>query len=163
MMGFRELTLQAPPLVPTRFRDAIPRPGRTRSRPRRNSDFVILRHRYLPRIGQWPRLCRAPLPRASRPPGAARLAGLDKESCDEIRIGHPMHECVGKGVDDVAGDHPDLAVMVACDVSGQPWMKTPNWAASNAGSFWARSAAMTPVRTSPVPPVAIPGFPVVLI
>ena len=30
-----------------------------------------------------------------------------------------------------------------------PWMKTPSWAASNAGSFWARSAAITPVRTSP--------------
>ena len=30
-----------------------------------------------------------------------------------------MDEGVGQGIDDVAGDHPDFAVLVACDVAGQ--------------------------------------------
>src|SRR6266699_3382677 len=38
----------------------------------------------------------------------------------------------------------------------------PTRAASKGERFCAIKAAQTPVRTSPIPPVAIPGFPVVL-
>ena len=38
---------------------------------------------------------------------------------DRIGIGHRMDEGVGEGVDDVAGDQADLAVLVAGDVAGE--------------------------------------------
>ena len=40
-----------------------------------------------------------------------------------------------------------------------PCRQTPAQAASSASKPWARSAAITPVSTSPAPAVAIPGLP----
>ena len=37
----------------------------------------------------------------------------------QLGIGHRMDEGVGEGVDDVAGDQADFAVLVAGDVAGQ--------------------------------------------
>ncbi len=72
-------------------------------------------------------------------------------------------EGVGKRIDDIAGDQADLAVLVAGDIAGQAVYVDAERAASKAGSFWPIRAAMTPVSTSPAPPVAIPGLPVLLI
>src|SRR4029077_3254800 len=46
--------------------------------------------------------------------------------------------------------------------AARPQAHAPTRAASKAERFWASKAEHTPVRTSPMPPVAIPGFPVVL-
>lgn len=44
-----------------------------------------------------------------------------------------------------------------------PWAYTPSLQASNMGSFCATRAASTPVKTSPEPPLAMPGLPVVFV
>ena len=44
----------------------------------------------------------------------------------------------------------------------RPWINTPVIAATSGLYPWARNDVMIPVRTSPLPAVAIPGFPVEL-
>ena len=45
--------------------------------------------------------------------------------------------------------------------AANPWMYTPQRAASLGERPWARNALIIPAKTSPLPPLARPAFPVV--
>ena len=80
---------------------------------------------------------------------------------NRVRIGHRVHIRIRERIDNVAGNQARLAVLIASDVAGDSVNEHTELSRLEGGQLLRDRAAITPVSTSPVPPVAMPGLPVV--